>query len=415
MVMQGLAATMDMPTPTRLPKLLYFGDVPVESSYHGSALLYRLLEDYPAERLMILECVHTASVPERRLRGIAYKHAHPARLVSRLRNSRLHRWAETLLVFTQKLLARRAEAHIGEFAPEGVLTVAHGHAWLAAALFAREHQIPLHLIIHDDWPTAMPVPSVLRRLLHRQFASVYRQAVSRLCVSPAMEAEYHHRYGVPGTVLYPSRASSLISFESPPVQPPSGARSFCIGFAGTLSTPSYVEVLKMMADELERLGGRLNIYGPISPDSASQMGLNRPNVSLRGLIPSNAIVHILREECDALLVPMSFSPEDREPMRLNFPSKLTDCTATALPLLIVGPPATSALQWADNHPGVALTVTRKDGGMFLHALKSLADDPELRMKLGRTAAEVGARQFSAAAAKRKFQDVLLSAATGMPL
>ncbi|WP_245958146.1 hypothetical protein [Roseimicrobium gellanilyticum] len=142
------------------------------------------------------------------------------------------------------------------------------------------------------------------------------------------------------------------------------------------------------------------------------MGLNRANVAIRGLIPSKAIVHMLREECDALVVPMSFDPEELEPMRLNFPSKLTDCSATGLPILVVGPPATSAVQWADEHPGVALTVTRNVPELILEAVKTLASDPELRMKLGRTAAEVGARQFSAAAAQHKFQDALLGAHNG---
>jgi len=31
--------------PAALPKLLYIGDVPIECSYHGSLVLYRLLED----------------------------------------------------------------------------------------------------------------------------------------------------------------------------------------------------------------------------------------------------------------------------------------------------------------------------------------------------------------------------------
>src|SRR4051812_48302616 len=38
-----------------LPRLLYVGDVPVEASYHGSALLHRLLSDYPHEKLTVIE------------------------------------------------------------------------------------------------------------------------------------------------------------------------------------------------------------------------------------------------------------------------------------------------------------------------------------------------------------------------
>ena len=60
-------------TPPLLPRLLYLGDVPVESSYHGSALLYRLLQNYPPDRLRIIEGNHRNSVPERRLHGVLYR------------------------------------------------------------------------------------------------------------------------------------------------------------------------------------------------------------------------------------------------------------------------------------------------------------------------------------------------------
>src|SRR5690349_7624428 len=38
-----------------LPRLVYIGDVPIESTYHGSILLYRLFEAYPADKLLIIE------------------------------------------------------------------------------------------------------------------------------------------------------------------------------------------------------------------------------------------------------------------------------------------------------------------------------------------------------------------------
>src|SRR5882672_144502 len=55
-----------------LPRLLYLGDVPVEASYHGSALLFRLFQGWRAERLRIIETNLSRSLPERRLAGIQY-------------------------------------------------------------------------------------------------------------------------------------------------------------------------------------------------------------------------------------------------------------------------------------------------------------------------------------------------------
>ena len=47
---------------------------------------------------------------------------------------------------------------------------------------------------------------------------------------------------------------------------------------------------------------------------------------------------------------------DRINMEMAFPSKLADCTATGLPLLIYGPAYCSAVTWARENPGVAEVV-----------------------------------------------------------
>src|SRR5687768_14458578 len=57
---------------SRLPKLLYLSDVPVEASWHGSLLIHRLLEDYPTDRLRVVEGSVYESLPSRRLPGVLY-------------------------------------------------------------------------------------------------------------------------------------------------------------------------------------------------------------------------------------------------------------------------------------------------------------------------------------------------------
>jgi hypothetical protein len=64
---------MSVTFPTaNLPSLPYVGDVPVESSYRGSALLYRLLQSYPPGRLRITEGNLRNSSAERPLGGMSY-------------------------------------------------------------------------------------------------------------------------------------------------------------------------------------------------------------------------------------------------------------------------------------------------------------------------------------------------------
>src|ERR1051325_11015896 len=174
-----------------LPGLLYVGDVPVEASYHGSALLHRLLSDYPPEKLIVIETA-TESEPGRRLPGVAYISHRIGK--PRWLNTRLHPYAVAWFTQIGKRSAPSIAQSLNGFDFEGVLTVAHGFGWLAAASIASKRKVPLHLMIHDDWPRVADVPPSFRKSLDARFASVYRQAKSRLCVSPAMAREYLERY-----------------------------------------------------------------------------------------------------------------------------------------------------------------------------------------------------------------------------
>ena len=156
-----------------LPRLLYVGDVPVESTYHGSALLYRLLENLPPEKLTILE-TGTPSRVERRIPRVNYL-SRPLDQ-SRWLKTRFHPYA--VVWFSYK--GSKNSIRIDEVEFDSILTVAHGFGWLAAASLARKRDVPLHLIVHDDWPRAAHVPPAFRAWFERRFASVYKQAQSRL-------------------------------------------------------------------------------------------------------------------------------------------------------------------------------------------------------------------------------------------
>src|SRR5262249_9783258 len=145
-----------------LPRLLYLGDVPVESSYHGSALLYRLLENFPLERLLVAEA-SAPSKTERRLPHVRYTRLN---LVNNgLLRSRFHRLYANWLTVRAGARATRVAGELGEFRPEAILTVAHGFGWLTAAAIARRQNIPLHLVVHDDWPMMAPVSPRMRSRL----------------------------------------------------------------------------------------------------------------------------------------------------------------------------------------------------------------------------------------------------------
>jgi glycosyltransferase involved in cell wall biosynthesis len=374
------------------PRLLYVGDVPVEASYHGSALLHRLLSDYPHDRLTIIETA-TESEPDRRLPAVNYI-SHPIGK-ARWLNTRFHPYLVAWFSQSGGRQSSKILQSVNGAGFESVLTVAHGFGWLAAADIASKRKVPLHLIVHDDWPRVADVAPQFRQKLDDRFASVYRQAQSRLCVSPAMSRFYEERYGVPAQVIYPGRASNCPDFDAPPAN---NDKPFTIAFAGTINSGGYVEALTALQNALNPVGGRLLIFGP------NLFGLDHPNTENRGLVSSSELLTRLREEAHALFVPMSFDDRDRVNMQMAFPSKLADYTATGLPLLIYGPPYCSAVVWARENPGIAEVVETEPD--LPTAINRLARDPDKRAALGKRALTVGRKYFTHARAQQLFHQCI---------
>ena len=390
---------------TPLPRLLYVGDVPVESSYHGSALLYRLLQNYPRERLLVVEGNLPVSFIDRRLPGVRYATLQIG--CGQLLHTRIAHWYSSWLTLTDHRRTKRVDRLCQGFQPGAVLSVTHGYLWTTAARFASKHGLPLHLICHDDWPRFANVLTVMKQRIDSTFGTVYRQATSRLCVSPFMRDAYHERYKADGAVLYPSRAIDCAIYQQPPHRLGKPSNGLTVAFAGTINGSGYVRALRSAASILEMLGGRLLIFGPLTTENAHRAGLDLPNVELRGLMTSDELMRRFRDEVDVLFVPMSFDAADRPNIAINFPSKLADYTAAGLPLLIYGPEYSSAVRWARENAGVSEIVDAENRDLLRGAIQRLAANPEHRLALGTRALEAGRRYFKYETAQNVFHQALL--------
>ena len=389
-----------------LPKLIYVGDVPIEASFHGSMLLYRLLEEYPTDKLLILEPTAARSSESRRLQNVKY--------VSfwlgwpRLLHSRFARIYGSFVVRRAPKLHRKISRLAGDFQPEAVLSVPHGYSWLTAAAFAEQNRLPLHLILHDDWLVSLVASSLLKPWAEQMFRHFYRAATSRLCVSPSMEENYRKRYGAEGTVLYPSRAKgcNAVSHSVPRLREKEAGLVFA--YAGSLNCKAYGDLLRALAETLDKSNSQLVIFGPVTESKATAFGLRLSNITLGGLLPPGQLIERLKKEADVMFLPMSFPPQDRQNMEISFPSKLTDYTLTGLPLLIVGPNYCSAVRWAKENPGVAEVVESVDRGLLQAAVDRLVENATYRQQLGARALEVGRTYFSHGAAQAIFLRALNS-------
>jgi len=386
-------------------RLLYVGDVPVEASYHGSALLYRLLSEYAADELTIVE-TGSKSVPERRLPRVKYEWIPLAK--ARWMNTRFHPFAAAFYSASAKRLSTELLAKLEKIQFSSVLTVAHGFGWLTASELAATRGIPLHLIVHDDWPRAANVPEIFRSWLDRRFAKTYGQAKSRMCISPTMRDAYRMRYGGEGEVLFPIRDKQSPQFNAPDPHLGRDDHPFTIAFAGSINSDGYIHALKRLSKVLEQVSGRLLIFGPLTKSEAATIGLDRPNIVLEGLLGSSVLIDKLRQQADALFAPMSFAEADSANMEMSFPSKLADYTAVGAPLLIYGPEYCSAVRWARENDEVAIVVTSDEEDTLAEAVRRLASSPADRLRLGTRALEVGREYF----AHKKVQSVFNRALGG---
>lgn len=379
-------------TAAALPRLLYVGDVAVEESVAGSTLLYRLLQNYPASRLSIAEGNLHASRPDRRLPGVSYIEFKVG--TERLLRTRFHSLYSSVLHLTAKARARRLDEIVQEFQPEAILTVAHGYSWLTAASLAKSLAVPLHLIVHDDWASIQKsvLPSPVHKSVERHFGEVYRAATTRLCVSPYMVEDFARRYGASGSVLYPSRAADVPEYDAPPASRRTVEKKLVFAFAGTINTRGYAESMRALTSALEETGGELFVYSNLTAEGIKDCGLDKDHVTVHSLLPFRELLESLRREVDVLFVPMSFAAEDLPNMQVAFPSKLADYTAVGLPLLIWGPPSSSAVRWGLENSGVAEVVERPEIEALKAAVLKLMHDTTRRQALAQTALTKG-REF----------------------
>jgi len=384
---------------TDLPRLVYYGILPIEAGLHGSALLYRLFQDYPPDKLLVVESEWRPSRPELRLPGVIYRLVHHG--VPRHR-----KFGSVRYLFEKRRHLRTVAGQFGDFRPEALITIGYGLDWYPAYLVARAHSLPFHMIIHDTGHAVRPLlgPRWLWWLEEKIFGYVYRAARSRFCVSPFMERDFRQRYGAPGTVMLPTVGANCPQFEQP-VQS-QGDRPFRLAYAGSPET--YFKEILFAEECLKKIGGEMWIYGALPHERRDLMAAGFPEHRVSPPLPESELVRRLRAEVDAAYLPMPFDADQQLNARLSFPSKLTGYTAAGLPVVIRGPADCSAVCWAQEQPGFARSVTDATEESFLKLLRELADDPPTRRDLSLASLRVGAASFRPAVAHKLLYQALLA-------
>lgn len=388
-----------------LPNLAVLYDASVHRNGTNPLLLYRLLRDYPPERLRVIHSENPPTDPGVCLPGVGY-HALRVRLPRFVHNR-----------FTRPLwplsLARRAAAAadralelLGGFRPEALVTVANGFLWFTADALGRRTGVPVHLFLHEDWPYLVarhlgrPWRAAVRRAAGRRARPVIRRAASRFSVSPGMAEAVERSCGVPSEVIYPSRGQ-----DSPAPRlrvRPGGAGPPVVAHCGWVHLGGNATLLRQAAAAAAEAGGRLDLYTLHTDADLAAKGLGPPRVRRVGFFPAAEMGDRLGATAHALLVTASFDAADRDHESTLFPSKMADYTAVGLPIVVWGPTYSSVARWAADHPGATVLVTEPDPRPVAAAFRRLAADPAAADAVAAAGIRAGLRTFSFEVAHGQF-------------
>ena len=393
------------------PRLLFLSSEVPHTSAAGAIVFQRLFRDYPTERLLVV----SNHLPPVNASALACRYAHLPLAADRLNRTRFWPWRAALRSLGASSLTRlsRVDAVVQDFAPEVVITLMQD-SWYydLAARYARQRSLPLLLFIHDLPHGFEPVTSWLTARQRTRDRAVYEQAAKRLCISEGMNEWFTARFDLPGDVLLPPRD------DDTPRQSPENCRKLkhpghlTLGYAGGLHY-GYGEQLLALLPVLRETGTKLEYFGPSPAGSVSALGAATDVIRFNGYAPTPAEAwQTLLARCDAVLQPyLNPAGVHETQYRTHFPSKLGDCLALGLPLIISGPGYASGVTWCLGRGKIAHVVKDPAPSAFAEALRHLRNSAADRVALA-TEAQTAASSFDASPLRTRLMEHLLEITKG---
>lgn len=311
----------------------------------------------------------------------------------RIKNTRLFRLTNTI---EELFISNNPSARVTEiaeaFAPDVVMTVAHGRGYAQAHGLANQLGVPLLTIFHDWWPDLDDILPGCTWVSERRFLRIARQSAVCLCVSEQMK---NALASSGNTIVLPPIPDPT---PHPPRSKPVNSQ-FKIGYFGNL-----YDYGPMLADLAEATLERSDIKLEIRSGNP-----NWPTHRIEKYIDANILLPFApREEfadwiggLDATLCTMSFDPRLRRRMETSFPSKLLESLQFGIPAIIWGPQYCAAIQWARDRK-TCLCVTTPSVDSAIQQMAEFAADPVLRRASAASFQRLAQTEFSPRAIHEKF-------------
>lgn len=315
-------------------RILYIGDVPIQINQSGgSVVLWRHQQLFCSGNI--------TAAPD----SLGHRPRLGAAIDCWLRRLHLTRLA---LVF-QPLL-RQLDGYISTAQrtqicrdTDAILTVAHGLAWIEARTVAIICRKPLITIVHDWYPDASGCPRSALWVWDYCFRQLLQQSDLVFAVSEGMAAEIgpHPNLRVlppipdPNLQISPARTSSHRPWQL-----------YYSGFCGGLYHPLLQQLINAVEQD-ERF--QLHLSG--SAQDSLIVPLHQQRICCSGFMEGAAWQQAF-DTADALVLVLSFEARHYRHLATHFPSKLVEYANRGRPIVIWGPPWSSAVQWAQGQTSV---------------------------------------------------------------
>lgn len=363
----------------------------------GSLQLFRVLTDYPPDRLMVI-----GPAPHPAAERLPCRYATLELRIKRWIDTRLHCYANLANVvgLVRDFDARVIDGMLGGFRPDLVLTVMDCYSYYKWAWrYAKRRALPLLTITMDDPTQFERVPGWATLWQRRAIRRIYRKAARSLGVCREMSAHLRSHYGRDTETFHfgpPHRLAPRAAHENETLRKPP---RLTLGYAGALGYYGHAVLAWLPA--LEAADACLRIYGGESDGLVAH-----PRIVHCGRLPPEDLWERVKRECDAVMLAYSFDDTLAHLHCTHFPTKLSEYCTLGMPLVVTGPSYATGVRWALEHADAALCVTTPDQGAFANAVRTLTLNARFRRELGAAALAAARREFDPETIRRGFVEHL---------
>jgi len=314
------------------------------------------------------------------------------------------------------VVSPRLSAWIADFRPEVIYCQGYDLTFtVLPIMLAHRFGLPICFHTTDDWPSSLYRTSVIARVMRPQVTKaasrLIQASIVRFAFGQLMATEYAHRYGVPfESILIGDNLSRFRAARPTRVAQPGQVSIVYSGGFGHGRWKSLVD-LSQAIDYLERstdLRLQVTAFTSSIPQEAASALCDLPHVQILPPVAHEAVPSVLKG-ADILFLPETLDPCEAANIHLSISTKAHLYMMSERPVLVYGSPEAGVVEYAQRE-GWAYVVDERRIERLAQALRDLATQPDLCLRLVQAGLEVAANNHEGRVVRRKFQQGLMSAA-----